>query len=87
MPHCKKSDAVQRMLANQHLHQILLAEPGLIPILVEAATPRNTVGYERSLRYDHLKRQAERLVGWRAKNAALGSNCQKDHKLTLTHSR
>ncbi len=71
MPHWKKSDAVQRMLANQQLHQIFSAEPGLMPIVVEAATPQNTVGYNRSLRYANLKRQAERLVGWRAKNSAL----------------
>jgi len=36
------------MLAKEYVHQILSAEPGLMPIVVEAATPQNTVGYNRS---------------------------------------
>ena len=74
MPHWKKRDAVQRALANQELQQILSAEPGLVPIVMAAAEQRNTVGYDRSQRYSHLKHQAERLVGWFAKNAALRSS-------------
>jgi hypothetical protein len=74
MPLWKKRDALQRALANQELHQILSAEPGLVPIMVAAAEQRNTVGYDRGQRYSHLKHQAERLVGWHAQNAALGNS-------------
>jgi len=70
--------AYHRMLSNTRLQEILLTEPRLLPILIEAHTQKTGPDYDRIVTYIRLRNQAVHLVGYFAENPGLRTSFDYD---------
>ncbi len=62
----------ERVLQHDHIQKIIEVEPDFKQILDQATV---TGGMEMKwTRYDMLKHEGEKLVGWKSRNAALSSH-------------